>query len=63
MLLLGIIGNMGIYTGAVDMMMERHLFFTLSIDGIITGMLEAAVITFMFCYAFVWLYNVLLART
>lgn len=27
------------------------------------GILEAAVFTSVFCYAFVWLYNVLLART
>jgi hypothetical protein len=56
MLLLGILGNLGVYTGAVGMMRQWHLFFTLSIGGIIAGMIEAAVITFVFVYVSVWLY-------
>lgn len=57
MLLLGIGGNIGIYTGAVEMMQQWHMFFSLSITGIIAGMIEAAVISFVFVYAFAWLYN------
>jgi hypothetical protein len=57
MLLLGIFGNLGIYTGAVEMMQEWHMFFNLSIGGIITGMIEAAIISFVFAYAFGWVYN------
>jgi hypothetical protein len=57
MLLLGILGNIGIYTGAVEMMRNWHMFFSLSIGGIITGMVEAAVIGFVFAYAFGWVYN------
>ncbi len=57
MLLLGVMGNLRVYTGAVDMMMQWHVFFSLGIGGIIAGMIEAAVISFVFAYAFAWLYN------
>lgn len=57
MLLLGILGNLGIYTGAVDMMIQWHMFFSLSIGGIIAGMIEAAIISFVFAYIFGWFYN------
>ncbi len=57
MLLLGILGNLGIYTGAVEMMIQWHMFFSLSIGGIITGIIEASIITYIFVYYFAWLYN------
>ncbi|TFH41253.1 MAG: hypothetical protein E4G94_08260, partial [ANME-2 cluster archaeon] len=57
MLLLGVFGNLGIYTGAVEMMQQWHMFFSLSIVGIIAGMIEAAIIGFVFAYAFGWIYN------
>jgi len=57
MLLLGILGNLGVYKGAVEMMQQWHMFFSLSIGGIIAGMFEAAVITFVFVYLFGFLYN------
>lgn len=57
MLLLGILGNFGIYTGAVEMMQQWHMFFSLSIGGIVAGIFEAAVITFAFIYLFGFLYN------
>ena len=57
MLLLGIFGNMGIYTGAVEMMSQWHMFFSLTPAGIIAGMVEAAIISFIFFYIFGWVYN------
>lgn len=57
MLLLGIAGNMGIYTGAVGMMEEWHMFFSLSIGGIIGGILEAGVISFVAGWLIAWVYN------
>ncbi len=57
MLVLGIFGNIGIYTGAVEMMRQWHMFFSLAPLGIITGMLEAAVISFVIIYLFGWIYN------
>ncbi len=57
MLLLGILGNIGVYTSAVEMMQQWHVFFSLSIGGIIAGMFEAVVITFVFVYLFGFIYN------
>lgn len=57
MLVLGIMGNIGLYTGAVNMMQEWHMFFSLDVIGIITGMLEAAIISFVSLFIFGWLYN------
>jgi hypothetical protein len=57
MLILGILGNIGLYKGAVEMMTQWHMFFTLSPLGIITGMIEGAVISFVFFYIFAWVYN------
>lgn len=57
MLLLGVLGNLGIYNGAVEMMVKWHMFFSLSPIGIIAGMAEAAAISFVILYAFGILYN------
>ena len=57
MLLLGIMGNIGIYTSAVEAMQQWHLFFSLSVGGIVAGMIEAAVWSFVTAYAFGWIYN------
>ena len=57
MLILGILGNIGLYKGAVEMMIKWHMFFSLTSIGIFTGMIEAAVITFIFFAIFGWLYN------
>lgn len=60
MLVLGIAGNIGIYEGAVKMMEQWHMFFSLSIGGIIAGMIEAAIIGFISAYVFGWIYNKML---
>ena len=57
MLLLGILGNIGVYTGAVEAMQQWHVFFSLSIGGIIAGIVEGAVVTFVFAYLFGFIYN------
>lgn len=57
MLLIGIGGNIGIYPGAAEAMMEMHLFFTLSIGGIIAGMIEAAVWSFIAGWLIAVFYN------
>lgn len=57
MLVLGLLGNLGLYMGAVEMMLEWHMFFSLTIAGILAGMIEAAVISFIFFWAFAWVYN------
>ncbi|MFQ5493316.1 MAG: hypothetical protein ACE5DX_04115 [Candidatus Dojkabacteria bacterium] len=57
MLGLGILGNLNIYSGAVEMMKQWHLFFDLSLVGIVTGMVEAGVLGFVFMYVFALFYN------
>jgi len=57
MLLLGIFGNLGVYTGAVNSMMERHMFFSLSFSGVIFGIIEGTIIGFIAFYFFALIYN------
>jgi hypothetical protein len=57
MMLLGILGNLDIYMGAVEMMSQWHMFFSLTPIGIFTGIIEAALISFVFFYIFAWVYN------
>tara|TARA_B100000745_G_scaffold300564_1_gene255335 strand:+ start:17860 stop:18099 length:240 start_codon:yes stop_codon:yes gene_type:complete len=57
MLLLGVLGGMGIYAGAMQAMQGVHMFFSPSAGGILAGMIEAAIIGFVFSYAFGWVYN------
>ena len=57
MLLLGILGNLKIYMGAVNMMQQWHMFFNLTILGIITGIIEAAIISFIFGWLIAYFYN------
>lgn len=56
-LFLGILGNIGIYTGAAEMMQSVHMFFSLSIGGIITGIIEGAIWGFVGGYLFALIYN------
>jgi len=57
MLILGILGNMGVYMGAVEMARQWHMFFSLTPVGILTGIIEGAIISFAFFYIFGWIYN------
>lgn len=57
MLLLGVLGRLGLYMSAVNMMQQWHMFFRPSFLGIIGGMIEAAIISFVFMYAIALTYN------
>ena len=57
MLLLGILGNLGLYTGAVEAMRSWHILFSLSFVGVIGGMIEAAVISYIFGLLIATTYN------
>jgi len=57
MLILWISGTMGYYMGAVVMMQDWHMFFSLTIMGLIGGIIEAAIYSFIALYLFGWLYN------
>lgn len=54
MLLLSVAGKLGMYTGAVEMMSQWHMFYSLTFFGIISGMVEAAIISF-FLFLFICL--------
>jgi ABC-type antimicrobial peptide transport system permease subunit len=62
MLVLGILANVGIYEEAAAAMAEWHLFFSVSLLGIIGGMIEAAIISFVIAYLFGWVYNRLVKK-
>jgi hypothetical protein len=57
MLILGLLGNLGVYEEAVNMMAQWHLMFNLTPLGIIGGMIESAVISFILLYMFGLIYN------
>jgi hypothetical protein len=57
MLVLGILANLGIYTQAAAQMAKWHLFFSLDFIGIVSGMVEAAIVSYVLVYLFVWIYN------
>ena len=56
-LLLGILGNLSVYTSGVEAMRQWHVFFSLSIGGIIIGMIEAAVVSYILIYLLIYFYN------
>jgi hypothetical protein len=62
MIVLGILGNLGIYTSAVNAMTQWHQFFSLSIGGIISGAIEAAIVGFIGFYIFGLFYNIFLPK-
>jgi len=57
MILLSILGKTGIYTSAPEQMMKWHMFFSLSISGIVLGIIEAAVLGFVGLYILGLVYN------
>ena len=57
MLLMWVVGGMGYYAEAVVMMQGWHMFFSLSVLGLIGGVIEAVIISFIALYVFGWLYN------
>jgi len=57
MFLTWIFGILGIYSSWVNSMINLHLFFSLSFLGLITGILEAAVVSFIAGWLIAWAYN------
>ena len=60
MIILSVLGNMDVYQGAVEMMSQWHMFYSLTPLGILAGITEAVVISFVFFYIFGWTYNKLI---
>jgi len=57
MLLIWIGGSIGIYGGMFEMMSSAHLYFSLGILGLITGMIEAAFWGFISGWFIAGVYN------
>jgi hypothetical protein len=57
MLVISILSRLGIYTEAAQMMSSWHIFYTMTFGGILAGMAEAAVITFLLVYSFAAIHN------
>ena len=57
MLLLGIFGNLGLYLAGVEAMQKWHLFFSLSLIGIIAGIIEALIFGFIIGWLIAYFYN------
>ena len=57
MLVMGILGNLGIYLSGVNAMSQWHMFFSLSIMGIFAGIIEGAIFGFVLGYLIGFFYN------
>jgi len=62
MLILWVLANMGLYASAVDMMLQWHIFFDLTLVGLIGGVIEAAISSYVGMYAFVYIYNAVASK-
>lgn len=62
MLALGILGGLGLYIGAVEMMQRWHLLFSPTPVGTIAGMAEAALVSFVVAWLLGSLYNAFAQR-
>ncbi len=57
MLVLWLLASMGIYVSAAEQMAKWHVFFNQTAGGLIGGMIEAAVVSYVLVFTFVWIYN------
>ncbi len=57
MLLLSVGNGMGMYQNAMAQMMRWHMFYGPTFGGTLTGMIEAAILSFVAGYLFASLYN------
>ncbi len=57
MFIIGILGKFGVALKAVESMQSYHIFFSLSIGGIIAGIIEGAIAGFVIGYLIAYIYN------
>lgn len=62
MLVLWLLSRMGFYVSAAEQMARWHVFFNPSLVGLIGGMIEAAVMSVIGVYLFVYIYNLFAAK-
>lgn len=57
MLGLSLLGLAGAYTGAVEIMQQWHMWYSLTPLGIVLGIVEAGVVSYIVGWLFGFLYN------
>ncbi len=57
MLVLSIVGRLGYGSGAVAVMAAFHIGYSLSVAGIIIGIIEGAIASFVYGYLIAYFYN------
>lgn len=57
MLILGILGSLGYAAGAIAWMQSHHLFFNITLLGVVTGIIEAGVYGFIIGWLTANFYN------
>lgn len=57
MLVLWLLAKVGLYVSAAEQMAKWHVFFNLSFGGLIAGMIEAAIVSYILVFVFAWVYN------
>ncbi len=57
MLVLWLLANTGLNVSAAEQMAKWHVFFNFTFTGLIGGMIEAAVVSYLLVLVFVWIYN------
>lgn len=57
MLIIGILATFGVYMEAFEAMKVWHIWFDATVIGIIAGIVEAFILSFVAGYLFAWLYN------
>jgi len=62
MVLLSLGNGMGLYSNASTQMQTWHMWYTPSFGGTITGLIEAAVITYVFVWIAATIYNNMLDK-
>jgi len=60
MFVLSLLASVGIYSEMAIQMSKWHMFYSVTVIGTITGMIEAAIVTFIALYVFGWIYNKLI---
>lgn len=63
MVIISILSKFGIYTEAAQMMSSWHIFYDASMWGILAGIIEAGVSTFVLVYLFAVIHNKIVILT
>ena len=57
MLVISILGWLGLYAKGVAAMQNWHVYYNLTIVGVLAGIVEAAIVSFVAGILIAWLYN------